>query len=281
MYQLKGTQAGHELFFRILFNQISETFYPRSQMLRVSDGQWDSQKVLRSIVVIGDTTNLVGRTITGSTTGATAVVESVKKFIISNKEVTEFVLNINSMTGLFSIDEEITGTASDTDDFFIKANVTGIPGRKTITNDGNLYATSDFLTVSGGGVGADIAISDIGSGPVSEIIIDNAGTGYSVGDQLVFDNTGTQGVNAEGIISVVNGGFAPETGSVDTDGEDHIVYEDETGRGDQYSGNKIVMEGATNTDLNDITDPESLQPGQKLIIVIEQVKPGMSFAGEI
>ena len=172
MYQLKGTQAGHELFFRILFNQISETFYPRSQMLRVSDGQWDSQKVLRSIVVIGDTTNLVGRTITGSTTGATAVVESVKKFIISNKEVTEFVLNINSMTGLFSIDEEITGTASDTDDFFIKANVTGIPGRKTITNDGNLYATSDFLTVSGGGVGADIAISDIGSGPVSEIIID-------------------------------------------------------------------------------------------------------------
>ena len=30
--------------------------------------------------------------------------------------------------------------------------------------------------------------------------------------------------------------------------------EDETGRGDQYSGSKIVMEGATNSDLNDITD---------------------------
>ena len=250
MYRLKGTQAGHELFFRILFNQVSETFYPRSQMLRVSDGQWDSQKVLRAVATSGDTTNLVGRTITGSNSAATAIIESVKKFIVGNKEVTEFVLNINSMTGIFTMSEEITGTASDSDDFFIKSTVTGIPGRKTITNDGNLYATGDFLTVSGGGVGADIAISDIGSGPVSEIIVDNAGTGYSVGDKLVFDNTGTEGVNAEGFISVVNGGISGESGT----GAEHIIMEDETGRGDQYSGSKIVMEGATNSDLNDITD---------------------------
>ncbi len=250
MYRLKGTQAGHELFFRILFNQVSETFYPRSQMLRVSDGQWDTQKVLRAVAIVGDTTNLVGRTIKGSSSSATAIIESIKKFIIGNKEVSEFVLNISSMTGTFSIGEEITGTASDTDDFFIKANITGIPGLKTITNDGNLYATGDFLTVSGGGVGADIAISDIGSGPVSEIIIDNAGTGYSVGDKLVFDNTGTEGVNAEGFISVVNGGISGESGT----GAEHILMEDETGRGDQYSGSKIVMEGATNSDLNDITD---------------------------
>ena len=254
MYRLKGTQAGHQLFFRILFNQVSETFYPREQMLRVSDGQWDTQKVLRSISTVGDSTNLVGRTITGSNSAATAVVESVKKFVIGNKEVSEFTLNINSMTGTFVIDEEIKGTSSDTDDFFIKATVTGIPGLKTITNDGNLYSTGDFLTVSGGGVGADIAISDIGSGSVSEIVVDNPGTGYSVGDKLVFDNTDTKGVNAEAIISVVNGGFTQESGTPGTDGEDHIVYESETGRGDIYFNNKIVMESATNSDLGDITD---------------------------
>ena len=119
MYRLKGTQAGHDLFFRILFNQVSETFYPRTQMLRVSDGQWDTQKVLRAVATTGDTTNLVGREITGMTTNATAIIESIKKFVIANKEVSEFVLNINSMTGTFQIGEEITGTASDTDDFFI------------------------------------------------------------------------------------------------------------------------------------------------------------------
>ena len=250
LYRMKGTQKGHELFFRILFNQVSETFYPRSQMLRVSDGQWDTQKVLRAIASTGNTTNLVGRTITGKTSAATAVIESIKKFIIANREVSEFILNINSMTGTFQIGEEITGTASDTDDFFIKATVTGIPGAKTITNDGNLYSTGDFLEVTGGGTGADISISDIGSGPVSEIVVDNPGSGYSVGDKLVFDNSGTQGVNAEGFISVVNGGISGESG---TDAE-HIVMEDETGRGDQYFGNKIVLEPETNSNLNDITD---------------------------
>ena len=250
LYRMKGTQKGHELFFRILFNQVSETFYPRQQMLRVSDGQWDTQKVLRAIASTGNTTNLVGRTITGKTTAATAVIESIKKFIIANREVSEFILNINSMTGTFQIGEEITGTASDTDDFFIKATVTGIPGAKTIINDGNLYSTGDFLEVTGGGTGADISISDIGSGPVSEIVVDNPGSGYSVGDKLVFDNSGTEGVNAEGFISVVNGGISGESGT----NAEHIVMEDETGRGDQYFGNKIVLEPETNSNLNDITD---------------------------
>ena len=254
MYRLKGTQKGHELFFRILFNQISETFYPRTQMLRVSDGQWDTQKVLRSIATTGDTSDLIGRTITGQSSSATAVVETVKKFIIGSKEISELVINEDTLSGTFTIGEEIRGTKNDSDDYFIKANVTGIPGLKTITNDGSLYKTSDLLTVTGGGVGASIAIDDIGSGGVTEIIIDNAGTGYSVGDNLVFTNTGTEGVNASGFVSVVNGAIGPEQYTPDTDETDHIVLEDETTRGDQYFGNKIVQEDETNSSLGDITD---------------------------
>ena len=43
--------------------------------------------------------------------------------------------------GTFTVGEEIQGTSSDTDDYFIKANVTGIPGTKNITNDGSLNST--------------------------------------------------------------------------------------------------------------------------------------------
>ena len=237
MYRLKGTQKGHELFFRLLFNQPSETFYPRTQMLRVSDGQWNTQKVLRSIITTGDSSFLIGRTITGQTSSATAVVETVKKFLIGSKEVSELVINEDTLSGTFIIGEQITGTASDTDDYFIKANITGIPGAKTITNDGSLYNLTDLLTVTGGGSGASIAIDDIGSGGVTEIIIDNAGSGYSVGDNLSFTNTGTEGVNAAGFVSVVNGAIGPEANTPGTIESDHIVLEDET-----------------NSSLGDITD---------------------------
>jgi len=252
MYRLKGTNEGHALFFRILFNETSETFYPREQILKASDGQWDTQKVLRAIATIGNTTNLVGRTITGQTSGATAVVESVRKFILGAKEISEFIVNNDTLIGTFTIGEEIRGTETDADDYFIKANITGIPGTKTVTNDGNLYTTSDLLTVNGGGVGASITINDVGTGGVSEIIIDDNGSGYAKGDLLNFTNTGTQGVNAAGFVSVVNGGFTLEESTSST--EDHIVLEDETTRGDQYFGNKIVQEPETNSNLNDITD---------------------------
>ena len=43
LYRTKGTARGHELFFRLLFNETSETIYPREQMLRASDGQFDTK----------------------------------------------------------------------------------------------------------------------------------------------------------------------------------------------------------------------------------------------
>jgi len=252
MYRLKGTNEGHALFFRILFNEVSETFYPREQILKASDGQWDTQKVLRAVATTGNTVNLVGRTITGQLSGATAIVESVRKFILGAKEISEFIINNDTYDGTFVIGEQITGTETDADDYFIKANITGIPGTKTVTNDGNLYTTADLITINGGGVGASLTINDVGTGGISEIIIDDNGSGYTVGDVLNFTNTGTQGANAAGFVSVVNGGFTLEESTSST--EDHIVLEDETTRGDQYFGNKIVQEPETNSNLNDITD---------------------------
>ena len=71
-----------------------------------------------------------------------------------------------------------------------------------------------------------ISIDDIGSGKVSEVVVTNDGSGYSVGDKLVFDNTNTQGVNAQGFVSVVNGGITAESGT----NADNIVMEDSTGQ---------------------------------------------------
>ena len=80
MYRAKGSVRGHEMFFRILFGETSETIYPREQMLKASDGQFDSLKVLRVIASSGDPIELIGRTITGQTSSATAIIENVSTF---------------------------------------------------------------------------------------------------------------------------------------------------------------------------------------------------------
>ena len=132
LYRTKGTSRGHELFFRLLFNETSETIYPREQMLRASDGQFDTKKIMRAIqstgqLTTGDTADLIGRTITGETSEATAIIENVFKFQIGENLVTEFILNEDTITGTFQTDEVIRGTETDESDLFIKATVTGIP----------------------------------------------------------------------------------------------------------------------------------------------------------
>src|SRR5210317_139480 len=98
LYRAKGTNRGHELFFRLLFGLESETIYPREQMLRVSDGKWTTNKILRTIqtsaqLLSGDPADLIGRTITGETSSATAIVENVFKFQIGPYQVVEFIIN--------------------------------------------------------------------------------------------------------------------------------------------------------------------------------------------
>jgi hypothetical protein len=245
LYKLKGTQKGHELFFRILFNDSSETFYPRENLMKVSDGKWDTKTVLRVIATQGNTSSLVGRKITGNTSKATAIIEHVTKFHIGASEVSEVTINKDTIIGTFQVDEEIQGTATDTDDYYILANISGIPGTKTITNDGNLYTTDDIITVTGGGEQAAFQVSDVGSGKLTEVIVDAGGSGYEIGDELSFVNTGTFGSGAKGVVTVVNGAVAHE----DTD---HVVLEDQTTSGDHLTGDKIVFESDTGT--GDITD---------------------------
>ena len=247
LYRSKGSVRGHEMFFRILFGETSETIYPREQMLKASDGQFDSLKVLRVIASVGDATQLVGRTITGQTSEATAIIENTSTFQIGDKTVTQLILNADSIQGTFTVGEEIQGTASDTDNYFIKANVTGIPGTKNITNDGSLNLTTDTITLTAGGQGALFQVDDIGPGKVTEIVIDDKGTGYNIGDSLSFTNTDTGGLNAAGFVKIVNGGIADQNGSTDLANgtEDRFILEDETTRGDAYEGRVLVQEQFT------------------------------------
>ena len=60
---------------------------------------------------------------------------------------------------------------------------------------------------------------DVGSGEVDQVIIDNPGTGYAIGDSLYFDNSNTEGSGASATVVNIGGAIAPELG----DTADHTV----------------------------------------------------------
>ena len=259
VYKAKGTNRGHQLFFRLLFGLESETIYPRENILRASDGKWSTSKILRALTVNGETSQLIGRSIEGETSGATAIIENIFKFQIGINEVSEFILNADTIVGTFTTGEVIRGTASDEDDIYIKATITGIPSTTTITNDGSLYSENDSITTTGGGQGAIVQVDAVGRSGITEFIIASGGSSYEIGDDIVFTNTNTGGGSARAKVSVVNGGITTENGTVGATSTDHIVLEDETTRGDSYTGNKIVQESGSGS--NDITDIRIISAG--------------------
>ncbi len=106
----------------------------------------------------------------------------------------------------------------------------------------------DFDYIIIGGVGCSIQISEVGLGSLTDIFVGNGGSGYAIGDVVNFTHDTGGACSAK--VSVVNGGIAPETGSVTEYGMetfDHIVLEDATQKNDHYTGNKIVQETGTST----------------------------------
>jgi len=260
LYRAKGTKRATEIFFKLLFNEDAEVRFPKENILRASDGKWDTQRVLRCLEVgTSDASNLVGQIITQANVVsdndinlATAVVENVFKYQIGGEVVVELILGADSISGTFVAGQNITGVDNTDEDILITCAIKGIISTKTITNDGSFYNDSDTVSITGGGNSATIQVDAVGSGSVTEVLVDSGGTGYEIGDTVNFSSG-----NATAKVSVVNGGFTQEESTSTTD--DHIVLEDETVRGDPYTGNKIVQESDTGS--GDITDIRMVYQG--------------------
>jgi len=256
LYQSKGTKRASEIFFKLLFNEPAEIRYPKDNILRVSDGKWDTKKVIRCTEVgTSDATNLIGQTITqandpisATVNEATAIVEDVFKFIIGGTTVVELVLGDSSVSGTFIPGQNVTGTDNTDSDVIVTLAVTGIIDNRTITNDGGLYNEDDELAITAGGTGASLKLGPVGSGSIQEVIVDSGGSGYEVGDVINFSSG-----NASAKVSVVDGGVTLESGT----GTGQLILEDETMAADSYFGNKVVQESGS----GDITDIRMIQNG--------------------
>ena len=231
LYRAKGTAKAHKAFFRILFNETAEVYTPTDDMLRVSDGSWNVQTFIRctqtALQSVNDPIFLTGQTITQANDPsdtnvnlATAIVENVLKFQEGSTQIIEIILNTDTVSGTFVNGAEVTGIKNNDEDITIGVTVSQSLSTAVITNDGSTLTVGDEATITGGaGAGARVQVLDISGAGVSEVIVNAAGQNYEEGDTLTF-SSGT----AQAKVSIVNGGFAPESGSVDV----HIELESGT-----------------------------------------------------
>ena len=222
LYRAKGTNKAHQAFFRILFNEPSEVYKPNEDMLRVSDGKFSTNTFIRCTQSTAQALNnpifLIGQQITQANNPAsatinlaTAIVENVTKFREGTVQIIEIEINDETTDGTFVNGATIEGASYEDSNTIIKLSISQAVSATTITNDGATITVGDEATVSGGaGAGARIQVKDISGAGVDEVIVNAAGTGYQEFDTLTF-SSGT----AQAKVAVVNGGFAPETGSVD------------------------------------------------------------------
>jgi hypothetical protein len=224
MYAAKGTRDGHKLFFRILFDEEATLIYPRDNMLRVSDGQWSTDKVVRVIEDgTSDFTKAIGQRLTGATSGATALIATIIKFREGADLIAEINVDANSVTGTFVAGEVVT-TTDTTLDLEISAIVKGIVTGANVTVGGAYHTTGDPVQVTGGGGNnaASARVESAGAGSIDEIVIESGGSGYTIGEELRFDLTSTEGKDVRAKIAVVGGAFNLEQAT----SPDNIITED-------------------------------------------------------
>ena len=184
-YRSKGSEKSFQFLFRLLYQEEIEFYYPSVDMLRVSDGRYTKDKILRCIDTSGTAAvfGFTGETITGGTSGATGIVELVLKEQLGTFEVSTIYLS--KVVGTFLQNETVT---DGTNTFTLDGMVTGY----NITNAGNNYVVNANVTITGGGAGASGAqflVDSLQTGSITTATIVSGGTGYVVGDKLTINNT--------------------------------------------------------------------------------------------
>ena len=145
LYRAKGTSEGHKIFMRMLLGENSEVTYPNKFMMRASDGNWVNKVILRCTPgVDAIATELVNTTVTGSSSGATAVVSSALSTAEGGESIVQFELNPVSIVGTFTDGETISGT-STVKDVTISFTIRGMVSNFNVTNGGILYDVGDTV----------------------------------------------------------------------------------------------------------------------------------------
>lgn len=185
LYTRKGTEEAYRIFFRALFNEEIDFFYPGTVILKPSDGKWETPHVIRVKPGSGSPFDLAGTKITGNTSNASAIIESVISFESGQNTIYELSVNETSIEGSFVAGENIIGArltnAKSNAKVVTSAQIYSILSSVDVVYGATGYSVNDPITITGttgtGARGYVGAVSDFGS--IRKIVFNNYGYNYT------------------------------------------------------------------------------------------------------
>lgn len=237
LYKQKGTADSVKFLMRLLYGEDAEISYPIDETVFASDSGYAEDRRLAIGMVKGvpKTNDRIRQydVNDSSIVTAEAIVEQVSPIDLANNEyslsitrehkgVFEFnkeakVLDRNGVTEYTGTVKGIVSTV-DPDNGSIYFSLEDSSG-SILDEDGNgllheetsigsMYSPQDFINFTGSKKDTDANralgnVTGLTRGPVEKIYIESQGQTYSGGDIVVFDDEGTAGGGAEGIIGAV------------------------------------------------------------------------------
>ena len=206
-YQSKGTEDSFKYFFRTIFNEEVTLKYPKEDILKPSDNNFQNRKVLLLRPLVNSIPDITSKRISGSISNSSAYVEKVSRFKKGAFEVFEIVLNKPSVSGDFKINEIVKdennndiGTV-----YYGAVNIEVLDSKESfkpeqkfyINRQGSVVEYSNLSTSDRGSV-LELVVCEVNSGKITGInhISSNANTqnqiqlgAIQVGNSIEFDNT--------------------------------------------------------------------------------------------
>lgn len=195
-YNAKGTEKTYEFLFRVLFDTSIEFYYPKTDILKLSDGKWILSRSLKITNNLGNTIfDSVGNTIYQKDASgniiASAKVLNASTYRIGTNDIAELFLgNINGefVSGYNGIEFQ------DAKGITRKENrVFSVLGRIQIVNGGSNYRVGDRVVITPAtndtGIKASARVSEVdGNGKVRKITIDNFGINYKTAPTVTIES---------------------------------------------------------------------------------------------
>lgn len=201
-YQSKGHEQSYRFLMKLIYNQDIEISYPGDEILRVSDGNFVRETLIRARIIGEDADNTIFnflfKTIKGRTSGAIAKVIDVKKVFVGSQYLAEMRLSL--VSGVFAAEEAIYDIA-DLSNVPLETTIFGLVSSYDIEYGGSGYVPGDILTISGDGQQATLRVAETYRSGIDSIQLVETGYGYRVGSVSEADNTGTGG---SGLIVMVS-----------------------------------------------------------------------------